>query len=166
MSGLTHLRFAAFCAFAYALLALTLERAEPGRFDLSSLRVAINGAEPIDARDTARLAEAGARFGLRPWAITPAYGMAEATLAITFDNSPQVNVDRISRRDLQERALATPDAGADACSVVSVGLPVAGMEIRVVDYYSRPRPPRRCRAAPPRTPRRPCGTPRHHRGSS
>jgi len=128
--------------FAYALLALTLERADPGRFDLSSLRVAINGAEPIDARDTSRLAEAGARFGLRPGAITPAYGMAEATLAITFDNSPQVNVDRISRIDLQERALATPDAGADACGVVSVGLPVAGMEIRVVDYYSRPRPPR------------------------
>jgi len=38
--------------FAYALLASTLERAEPDRFDLSSLRVAINGAEPIDARDT------------------------------------------------------------------------------------------------------------------
>ena len=116
--------------FAYALLALTLERAVPGRFDLSSLRVAINGAEPIDARDTRRLAEAGARFGLRPGAITPAYGMAEATLAITFDNSPHINVDRISRSDLQERALATPDAGADACGVVSVGLPVAGMEIR------------------------------------
>lgn len=128
--------------FAYALLALTLERAEPGRFDLSSLRVAINGAEPIDARDTSRLAQAGARFGLRPGAITPAYGMAEATLAITFDNSSQVNVDRISRSDLQERALATPHAGADACEVVSVGLPVSGMEIRVVDYYSRPRPPR------------------------
>ena len=128
--------------FAYALLALTLERAEPGRFDLSSLRVAINGAEPIDDRDTSRLAEAGARFGLRPGAITPAYGMAEATLAITFDNSPRVNVDRISRSDLQERALATPDAGTDACRVVSVGLPVAGMEIRVVDHYSRPRRPR------------------------
>lgn len=128
--------------FAYALLALTLERAEPGRFDLSSLRVAINGAEPIDDRDTSRLAEAGARFGLRPGAITPAYGMAEATLAITFDNSPRVNVDRISRSDLQERALATPDAGTDSCRVVSVGLPVAGMEIRVVDHYSVPRPPR------------------------
>jgi fatty-acyl-CoA synthase len=129
--------------FAYALLALTLERAEAGRFDLSSLRVAINGAEPIDARDTSRLAQAGARFGLRPGAITPAYGMAEATLAITFDNSPKVNVDRISRRDLQERKLATPDTGTDACTVVSVGLPVAGMEIRVVDHhYSLPRPPR------------------------
>ena len=83
--------------FAYALLASRLERAEPDRFDLSTLRVAINGAEPIDAHDTSRLAQAGARFGLPPGAITPAYGMAEATLAIAFDNSRQVNVDRISR---------------------------------------------------------------------
>jgi fatty-acyl-CoA synthase len=128
--------------FAYALLALTLERAEPDRYDLSSLRVAINGAEPIDARDTRRLAQAGARFGLRPGAITPAYGMAEATLAISFDTSPQVNVDMINRRDLHERAVATPDAGADARSVVSVGLPVEGMDVRIVDGESRPHPPR------------------------
>ena len=129
--------------FAYALLALTLERAEPGRFDLSSLRVAINGAEPIDARDTSRLAQAGARFGLRPGAITPAYGMAEATLAITFDNSPtgQRGPDQssaICRSAHWPRR--TPEL--DACGVVSVGLPVVGMEVRVVDERSRPRPPR------------------------
>jgi fatty-acyl-CoA synthase len=128
--------------FAYALLALTLERAEPGRYDLSSLRVAINGAEPIDARDVARLAQAGARFGLRPGAITAAYGMAEATLAISFDTAPQVNVDVISRHDLHERAVATPYTGADARSVVSVGVPVEGMEVRIVDDRSRPQPPR------------------------
>ena len=128
--------------FAYALLALTLERAEPGRYDLSSLRVAINGAEPIDARDVQRLAQAGARFGLRPGAITPAYGMAEATLAITFDTSAQVNVDLVSRDDLHECAVATPDTGPDARRVVAVGLPVEGMEVRVVDNQSRPHPPR------------------------
>jgi fatty-acyl-CoA synthase len=128
--------------FAYALLALTLERAESDRYDLSSLRVAINGAEPIDARDTRRLAEAGARFGLRPGAITPAYGMAEATLAISFDTSRQVNVDMISRRDLHERATATPDTGDDARGVVSVGLPVEGMEVRIVDDRYRPQPQR------------------------
>jgi fatty-acyl-CoA synthase len=128
--------------FAYALLALTLERAEPGRYDLSSLRVAINGAEPIDARDVLRLEQAGARFGLRPGAITSAYGMAEATLAVTFDTSPQINVDLISRRDLHEHAVATPDAGPDARSVVSVGYPVVGMEVRVADDQFRPHPPR------------------------
>lgn len=128
--------------FAYALLALTLERAEPDEYDLSSLRVAINGAEPIDARDVHRLAQAGARFGLRPGAITTAYGMAEATLAITFDTSKQVSVDLISRCDLHERAVATPDTAADARSVVSVGLPVAGMEVRVVDDQAQPHPPR------------------------
>lgn len=128
--------------FAYALLALTLERAEPDEYDLSSLRVAINGAEPIDARVVHRLAQAGARFGLRPGAITPAYGMAEATLAITFDTSQQVSVDLISRCDLHESAVATPDTAADARSVVSVGLPVAGMEVRVVDDQAQPHPPR------------------------
>lgn len=126
--------------FAYALLALTLERAEPDRYDLSSLRVAINGAEPIDARDVRRLEQAGARFGLRPGAITSAYGMAEATLAITFDNSQQFSVDTISRCDLHERAVATPATADDARSVVSVGLPVVGMEVRVVDDQAQPRP--------------------------
>ena len=129
--------------FAYALLARTLERAEPDSYDLSSLRVAINGAEPIDARDVRRVAQAGARFGLPPGAMTPAYGMAEATLAISFDASPElVNVDVISRRDLHERAVATPDTGADARSVVSVGVPVTGIQVRVVDDRSRPHPPR------------------------
>jgi fatty-acyl-CoA synthase len=130
--------------FAYALLALTLERAEPGDYDLSSLRVAINGAEPIDARDVGRVARAGARFGLPPGAITPAYGMAETTLGISFDASPQVvNVDLISRRDLHERAVATPDTGPDARSIVSVGVPVSGVQVRVVDERSRPLRPRR-----------------------
>lgn len=128
--------------FAYAMLALTLEHAQPGEYDLSSLRVAINGAEPIDAPAVHRFAEAGARFGLRQRAITPAYGMAEATLAVTFDTSPQINVDVISRHDLDERGIATPDTGADTRSVVSVGHPVVGMEVRVVDDKSRPNPPR------------------------
>ena len=74
--------------FAYALLTLSLERAEPGEYDLSTLRVAINGAEPIDPRDVRRLARAGSPFGLPPGAITPAYGMAETTLGICFDTSP------------------------------------------------------------------------------
>ena len=85
----------------------------------------------------------GCSLRAAPGAITPAYGMAETTLAISFDTYRQpVNVDVISRRDLHERAVATPDTGADARSVVSVGVPVAGIEVRIVDDRSRPHPPR------------------------
>src|SRR5262245_44151065 len=68
--------------FAYSMLARVLDRADPAAIDLSSLRVAINGAEPIDHRDLKNFAAVGARFGLRPSAVMPCYGLAEATLAV------------------------------------------------------------------------------------
>jgi acyl-CoA synthetase (AMP-forming)/AMP-acid ligase II len=71
--------------FAYVLLALTLERAEPAASICPACAWRSTAPNPSTPA-TSRLAEAGARFGLRPGAVTPAYGMAEATLAITFDN--------------------------------------------------------------------------------
>ena len=71
--------------FAYNLLAKRLRRhATPGEFDLSSLRWALSGAEPVDPDDVEDLCDAGAPFGLRAGAIVPAYGMAETTVAVSF----------------------------------------------------------------------------------
>ena len=71
--------------FAYALFAKRLRRqARPGEFDLSTLRWALSGAEPVEAADVEDLIDAGAPFGLRPEAILPAYGMAETTVAVSF----------------------------------------------------------------------------------
>ena len=70
--------------FAYTVLARLLQRAAPASIDLSSLRVAVNGAEPIDQKDLSTFAEVGARFGLRASAPRPAYGLAEATLVVSF----------------------------------------------------------------------------------
>jgi len=70
--------------FGYSILARHLPRANPAQIDLSSLRIAGNGAEPIDHRDVADFTAAAARFGLRPSAVTPAYGLAEATLTVTL----------------------------------------------------------------------------------
>jgi fatty-acyl-CoA synthase len=71
-------------SFAYALAAKRLKEKDVEGLDLSCLRVAGCGAEPIRARAlrdfAARLAPA--RFD--PRAFLPSYGMAEATLAITF----------------------------------------------------------------------------------
>ncbi len=70
--------------FAYALVAKRLKDRDVEGLDLSCLRVAGCGAEPIQARALRDFAErlAPARFDAR--AFLPSYGMAEATLAITF----------------------------------------------------------------------------------
>src|SRR6202000_3379144 len=71
--------------FAYTLFAKRLRKlAQPGQFDLSTLRWALSGAEQVEPADIEALCEAGRPFGLRPEAILPAYGMAETTVAVSF----------------------------------------------------------------------------------
>jgi len=123
--------------FAYSILARVLEGRDPqapGAIDLSSLRIACNGAEPVDHRDLERFATAAARFGLRPTAPMPSYGLAEATLAVSFhahDEPPVVDV--VSRTAVAEsqRALPIPDGSTDAQHIVCLGVPLPGMEVRI-----------------------------------
>jgi fatty-acyl-CoA synthase len=68
--------------FSYVLATRALKRAD--QLDLSSLRIALNGAEPIDPDQVEAFVEAGARHGLRPGAVFPAFGMAEVAIAGTF----------------------------------------------------------------------------------
>ncbi|QUR67497.1 fatty acyl-AMP ligase [Mycobacterium spongiae] len=124
--------------FAYSVLARVLQRAEPNDIDLSSLRVAVNGAEPIDHRDVADFAAVGARFGLRPTAMMPAYGLAEATLVVSLASAHEEPlVDRVSRRTMSEARRAQPVHGApedpeDVRHLVSLGSPAMGMDVRIV----------------------------------
>lgn len=71
--------------FAYALVARKARPEQLDRWNLSSMRVFGCGAEPINP-DTMRafIEVMSSRCGLRREAILPAYGMAEATLAISF----------------------------------------------------------------------------------
>ena len=121
--------------FAYSMLARVLERADPGAIDLSSLRVAGNGAEPIDHRDLKNFAAVGARFGLRPSAPMPVYGLAEATLAVSFGahDDPPI-FDLISRDAIaaDHYARPMPEHPDIAQQIVCVGFPVKGMDVRIV----------------------------------
>ncbi|MGE5696232.1 MAG: fatty acyl-AMP ligase [Candidatus Sericytochromatia bacterium] len=120
--------------FAYSILARVLERTNPDTIDLSSLRVAINGAEPIDHRDVKNLAAVGARFGLRPSAPMPTYGLAEATLAVSFSayDDPPI-FDTVSRQAVSraQRAQPVPDDSEDAQQIVCLGVPLTGMDVRI-----------------------------------
>ena len=121
--------------FAYSMLARVLERADPAAIDLSSLRVAGNGAEPIDHRDLKNFAAVGARFGLRPSAPMPVYGLAEATLAVSFGahDDPPI-FDPVSRDAIaaDHYARPMPEHADIAQQIVCVGFPVKGMDVRIV----------------------------------
>jgi fatty-acyl-CoA synthase len=120
--------------FTYSLLARLLQHADPTDIDLSSLRVAAFGGEPVDHRVLANFAAVGARFGLRPSAPAPAYGLAEATLLVSL-GAPhdQTVVDAVSRQAVTEahHAQPVPDDSADVQHVVCQGFPVTGMDLRI-----------------------------------
>ncbi|MBA0048842.1 fatty acyl-AMP ligase [Mycobacteroides sp. LB1] len=113
--------------FAYSLLARRLRKAPDGAYDLSSLRFALSGAEAIDVATLERFTTEGARFGMRADAIVPAYGMAEATLAVSF----------VRRGERYRVCPPHPDLvaaqGDEASARVALGLPLPGCEVRVVD---------------------------------
>jgi fatty-acyl-CoA synthase len=105
-------------SFAFSLAARRVRPGEAARLDLSCVRVLGCGAEPINAAVLSRFAAAYAPAGLDPAALTPAYGLAEATLAVSFASG-----------------LRTDAAGAVDC-----GRPVPGHEVAVVDGTGAPRP--------------------------
>jgi fatty-acyl-CoA synthase len=120
--------------FSWVLATRALDRSEP--LDLSRLRVALNGAEPIDPDQVEAFVAAGRRHGLRPEAVFPAFGMAEVAIGGTFPAPLSGMVtDCVDRRVLETERYAAPvDPGADGSRRLPLlGRPVSGLEIRVVD---------------------------------
>lgn len=120
--------------FAYGLATRDL-RANPARpLDLSSLRVAGNGAEAVDAGTFGEFATNAARYGLAPEAICPMYGLAEATLAVSMsrDGEPMREL-WVARDDLGPGATVRVCAPGDADGrrLVSCGRPIPGVEVQV-----------------------------------
>lgn len=128
--------------FAYALLARRLERVPHGRLDLSTMRYAINGAEPVDYPAMQRfLAEAG-RFGWPATALVGSYGMAEAVLGISSpERGAGLGVDYVDPEALETTATAVPRP--DGRPLATLGQPFDGIEVRVVSEDGQPLGPRR-----------------------
>jgi fatty-acyl-CoA synthase len=119
--------------FAYAVLARQLGRADDGSIDLSTLRFALNGAEPIDPAAVTAFTTAGARFGLRPEAVVCAYGMAETALGVSFAPiDTGLQVDEIDAVALEEHRRAVPAGDGPARRFPLLGPPLPGIEVRVV----------------------------------
>jgi fatty-acyl-CoA synthase len=120
--------------FSYALVGRLISSGAARGMDLSRLRLALNGAEPVDLQVMEGLVEAAAPLGLRPEAPYPVYGLAECTLAVTFpDPGRPFKVDWVSRYHLEkgEGALPVERGSAGARPLVCLGSPLPGLEVRI-----------------------------------
>jgi fatty-acyl-CoA synthase len=127
--------------FAYAVLGRQLSRAEGASLDLSSMRFALNGAEPIDPDAVAAFTAAGARFGLRPECVVAAYGMAETALGVSFaplDTGLEVDTVDAEALEADRRAIRVPREGERPVRRFPLlGPPLPGLVARVVDERGR-----------------------------
>jgi acyl-CoA synthetase (AMP-forming)/AMP-acid ligase II len=122
--------------FAYSLAARRIPREQLAGVDLSTLRVAVVGAEPIDAEALRLFADLLAPFGFDASALIPAYGLAEATLLVSMSEpGDRLTLDVVGRSLLSARgrAEACDPASSDALTSVGVGRPIQGLAIRIAD---------------------------------
>jgi acyl-CoA synthetase (AMP-forming)/AMP-acid ligase II len=120
--------------FAYSLCARKIPDKQLAGIDLSSLRLAYIGAEPIDAATVRAFSERFAAYGLSPAALYPVYGLAEATLAVAFPApGDAVRCDHVDRRRLVEDGLAVPCTDGTGVTFVSVGRPLPRHRVEIID---------------------------------
>ena len=130
--------------FAYALVTKRAKPEQIARWDLSQMRVFGCGAEPINPETMRAFLAAMVPAGLRPQALLPCYGMAEATLAMSFVPLDEpLQTDRIDADRYHADHKAAPVSnGAAFLEVVSCGRTFAGHEIAVQDDDGRILPDR------------------------
>ncbi|MEM1202000.1 MAG: AMP-binding protein [Acidobacteriota bacterium] len=115
--------------FAFGLCVDKIRDDELAGVDLSGWRVALNGAEPVSPNVLRSFQERFARWGFRPEALTPVYGLSEATLAVTFSD-----LDRpftTARFDRGRLAEGWAELRADGVELPTVGRPLPGTDVRV-----------------------------------
>ncbi len=122
--------------FGYEFCARKIDDRELEGIDLSSLRLALNGAEPVEPDTLDRFARRYHPYGLRPATLMPVYGLAEAAVGLAFPPvGREPRVDSVSRTPMLNAGRALP-AGADqpsALRFVSCGRALPGYDIRICD---------------------------------
>ena len=122
--------------FGYKHFLKLFERKGLGDADLSSVELILNGAEPISWDLCENFLSALESHGLKRTAMFPVYGLAEATVAVTFptpgDAYQRIIVDRHNLK-IGEPVVNLKEGEADAVSFVKVGKAVRDCKIRIVD---------------------------------
>jgi acyl-CoA synthetase (AMP-forming)/AMP-acid ligase II len=122
--------------FAFNLCVRKVHPDDLAGVDLSSLRVILNGAEPIQPQGVAAFQKLYRPLGLKPGVVTPCYGLAEATLAATMAPFGRKLVLAQPGPQQNGRGPAAKTRHSNS-KMVSVGPPMQSMEIRIVTENGR-----------------------------
>jgi acyl-CoA synthetase (AMP-forming)/AMP-acid ligase II len=121
--------------FAYDLCLKKIKPEQRSSLDLSSWRLAFNGAEPIYHKTLDQFADYFAPCGFRKEAFLPCYGLAESTLFVVGGakgNTPLVKNFLINGL-VQNRAIGFPERSEDTKTLVSCGQINSEQKIRIVN---------------------------------
>jgi len=96
-------------SFGYDLSARRAARAEEGSIDLSALRIAGIGGDMVRPEALQQFTDAFAKSGFNSDAFLPSYGLAEATLAISFTElGAPIETDYVDMRHYNRSGVAQP----------------------------------------------------------
>lgn len=122
--------------FAFELCLKNIRDEDIAGLDLSTLRMVVNGAEPVSPATIARFTERFSAYGFDPKAMAPVYGLAESSVGLAFPPPGRLPiVDRIDRDAFSQSGEARAAAKDDSTALefVACGQPLPGHEIRIVD---------------------------------
>lgn len=125
--------------FGYELCLRRVTDEQLAGLDLSSLRIAKNGAEPVRAGTLEKMVERFGPVGFRPDAWMPCYGMAEATLLVAaapYGTGPVIGEFDTEALTRNEALAPAAIPGLEGRRLVSSGRPIT-LDVRIVDPETR-----------------------------
>ncbi|MCU7960697.1 MAG: AMP-binding protein [gamma proteobacterium symbiont of Bathyaustriella thionipta] len=131
--------------FAYELCLSKIKDDDIKDLDLSSWRVALNGAESVSPKTISGFMERFKPYGFREETMFPVYGLAENAVGLSFPDLNQAPmIDRIQRLPLMQSGIAIPleNNKQKSLDFVSSGHALPGHQIRIVNLMGHELPER------------------------
>jgi acyl-CoA synthetase (AMP-forming)/AMP-acid ligase II/acyl carrier protein len=125
--------------FAYDLCAKELAKNKDLPLDLTSLKIALNGSEPVNAKTIQNFFIAVKSYGVKKDIMFPCYGLAEATLFITSRSIYEKNkILHINKNILKEKNIAKMTTNKAECAeFVSCGKILKRHQLVIVNPDSK-----------------------------
>ncbi|MFA9420721.1 MAG: AMP-binding protein [Gammaproteobacteria bacterium] len=131
--------------FGYELCLKRLNDEDIKGLDLSSWRLAFNGAEAVSPDSIERFTRRFQAVGFKPETMMPVYGLAESSVGLAFPPLHRKPViDRINRDQFSHtgQAIAAEQTDKNALCFVACGHALNGHQIRIVDADGKELPER------------------------